>query len=371
MFISSHYKCSFEKNFQLAVSELLDLARQKDHLVRIVFFGTPSDNLEFKFQQCCIASLLGEFFSNRIPAYTYLAQPLLNGACLGMEMQILEGCSDAVWKYSQYGPFHYLQVAVGETRMLFLPGITSSNLLDPVRKQSENIMKIISAILKEENFIVSDIVRQWNYIENITGMESSVKQRYQEFNDVRSSFYGDSFLKNGYPSATGIGTGHGGVQIELDALSDSMLYSRPIDNPKQRAAYDYSADVLVGTKTKTTPKFERARTVSLISGSWMYISGTAAIRGEETIDTNAREQALLALDNIRILLSDEVINDAGVPGRAELKSLRVYVKYATDFDSVKKAVEECYPNLEAIYVNAGICRNNLLVEMEGYALIVG
>ena len=150
-----------------------------------------------------------------------------------------------------------------------------------------------------------------------------------------------------------------------------MLYSRPIDNPKQRAAYDYSADVLVGTKTKTTPKFERARTVSLISGSWMYISGTAAIRGEETIDTNAREQALLALDNIRILLSDEVINDAGVPGRAELKSLRVYVKYATDFDSVKKAVEEYYPNLEAIYVNAGICRNNLLVEMEGYALIVG
>lgn len=369
MFLSCYYKCSFQKNFSMALADLLHYAAGMRNIVRIVFFGSPTDNEEFKRQRCEIALMLRDEFQCSIPAYTYLAQPLLGSGSLGIEIQVAENCDNAIWEYSKYDIFSYVKLTIGDEFMLFLPGIFHSDLSLSVREQSEIIMGTIANILLQEGLSMSNIVRQWNYLENITGEELFSKQRYQEFNDVRSNIYGNSFICNGYPSATGIGTQFGGIQIEIDALSNSNDYSHRIDNPNQRAAYEYSSKVLVGDKGKTTPKFERARSVSLQSDGWIYISGTAAIRGEETIEANAGKQAELTLDNIRILLSNSTLKEYGIIGNVELKSLRVYIKHSIDISLVKQCIESSYPSLEVIYVNADICRENLLVEMEGYAMV--
>lgn len=370
MFLSSYYRRSNEKNFDMAVADLLHYVSRMNNVVRLVFFGSPSDIDEFKSQRGYIAHMLESEFHKNVPAYTYLAQALLNGGTLGVEIQIAENCEGAVWEYVRYDVFSYVKITDRGVRMLFLSGLYHSDILSSVYEQSDAVMKAVLGILSNEGFSITDIVRQWNYIEDITGKESSGKQRYQEFNDVRSHYYGNSFIDNGYPAATGIGMQKGGVQIEVDALSDSASYSHRIDNPSQRAAYEYSSRVLVGNEGKTTPKFERARSVSFLTDGWIYISGTAAIRGELTVESDAVKQAELTLDNIRILLSDVTLFESGICGKVELKSLRVYVKRSVDMTLIKDCVESYYPSLEVIYVNADICRDNLLVEMEGYASII-
>lgn len=369
MFLSCYYRRSVEKDFDMAVADLLRYVGSLNNVVRLVFFGSPSDIYEFISQRSIISDMLECEFHNHVPAYTYLSQPLLYGGTLGVEIQVAEDCDGAVWEYPRYDLFRCVKITHCDSRMLFLPGIFHTDVFSSVHEQSDSVMKTILGILSHEGFSITDIVRQWNYIENITGKEVSGSQRYQEFNDVRSQYYGNFFIENGYPAATGIGTQYGGVQIEVDVLSDSALYSHRIDNPSQRAAYVYSKDVLVGNNNVTTPKFERARSVSFNRNGWIYISGTAAIRGEESLGDNAFLQTSITLDNIELLVSESNLISCGISGKAKLKTFRVYVKEQGYLEDIKKCIDSRYHDVNVVYVNADICRDNLLVEIEAYALI--
>ena len=81
---------------------------------------------------------------------------------------------------------------------------------------------------------------------------------------------------------TGIGMTTGGVIIGFIALSPSDQVSvKPIQNPGQIDAHRYSELVLKGTVSeglarKCTPKFERAKMVSIGSSHYIYVSGTAS-----------------------------------------------------------------------------------------------
>lgn len=369
MFLSCYYRRSVEKDFDMAVADLLRYVSSVKNVVRLVFFGSSSDIYEFISQRSIISDMLECEFHNHVPAYTYLSQPLLHGGTLGVEIQVAEDCDGAVWEYPIYDLFRCVKITHGNSRMLFLPGIYHTDVFSSVHEQSDSVMKTILGILSNEGFSVIDIVRQWNYIENITEKEASGSQRYQEFNDVRSQYYGNFFIENGYPAATGIGTQYGGVQIEVDVLSRSALYSHRIDNPSQRAAYVYSKDVLVGNNNVTTPKFERARSVSFNRNGWIYISGTAAIRGEVSLGDNAFLQTSIALDNIELLISESNLSTYGVLGKVKLNTFRVYVKESGYLEDIKKCIDSRFPDVDVIYVNADICRDNLLVEIEAYALI--
>lgn len=122
---------------------------------------------------------------------------------------------------------------------------------------------------------------------------------------------GFMLLRNGYMdilAATGIGTQYGGVQIDFNAVKGNIDIV-PLDNDWQRAAHDYSDDVLISHRTDTekeTPKFERGKLLTDQSLEMIYISGTAAIRGEESImDGNVLSQTEITLENIQHLIGLE------------------------------------------------------------------
>lgn len=370
MFLSSHYEFSMDNNFEKAAFQLVTVAVRRRNIVRLVFLGCPSNNDEFLIQHSFIGNLLEKVFQNKVPAYSYVSQPLLGFGHLALEIQSLEGCFSDVCAYMQLNGFPYVKVKNGDSYMLFLSSVFSKNFSLPVYKQTKAAFDKLKTVLDEEGFEVSDIVRQWNYIERITDVEFTGRQRYQEFNDARSRFYGHSFDDNGFPAATGIGTKCGGVQIEVDVVKHAGLYSVRIDNPCQQSAYKYSSRVLVGDPSKTTPKFERARLVTLLSGEWIYISGTAAIRGEQTFEADVTVQTRLSLENIKILLSCQNLSVCGIEGEAQLQSLRVYVRNEEDFLLVKQCLGNSFQKLEIIYIQADICRDNLLVEIEGMAKLI-
>ena len=271
----------------------------------------------------------------------------------------------------------YVVVKNTNVNEVYAAGLSSSDLKKGTADQSNTVFSKVEAILENEGLDFSDIVRQWNYIENILGVTSEnkeLKQNYQIFNNVRSNFYQTSSFKNGYPAATGIGMNVGGIILDFIAVSSAKnIAIHPIKNPRQIDAHQYSAEVLVGENSayKASPKFERAKVVANQTVNDIYISGTAAILGQDTIEQPAvADQTKITIQNIKNLISLDNLQANGVAVTRNVKSpsyIRVYVKNNADIFKVKKICNECFNGVPALYLVSDICRDNLTVEIEGIA----
>jgi len=208
------------------------------------------------------------------------------------------------------------------------------------------------------------VVRQWNYIEDLLEVRSNGsrgQQAYQVFNDVRTLAYGDSDFATGYPAATGIGQATGGVLLEFVALhapADVRVVS--LSNPKQTDAHHYSARQLVGESlddlpVKSTPKFERAKLIARGRQEIIFLSGTAAILGERSVAPgDVAAQTRTTIDIITALIGDR-----------GLTRLRTYVKRPEQMPVIRSQFEAAYGPIPALYVRADVCRDELLMEVEG------
>ena len=87
----------------------------------------------------------------------------------------------------------------------------------------------------------------------------------------------------------------------------------------------------------------------------LFVSGTAAILGEESV----------ALGDAAAQTETTIQNIAALTRGARLTYLRAYVKRATDMPAVRRVCEAAYGPIPALYVQADVCRDELLVELEG------
>ncbi len=223
----------------------------------------------------------------------------------------------------------------------------------------------------------NQIYRQWNYVEQIFGIqeiEEKSRQNYQVFNEARAGYYFKYRTVSGFPAATGIGTAFNGVTIECMAVEcDDEVKTIAISNPKQTNSYKYGQEVLKGEPQKSSkqnqpPQFERARLMTNGASSRLFVSGTASIIGQETIGIEDVEmQTRVTIANIQSLVSEENLRahylalDA-VPDKYVY--VRVYVKNAEDIPVVKTICSGYFLNVPITFVQADICRANLLVEIE-------
>lgn len=257
-----------------------------------------------------------------------------------------------------------------ETQILV--GNVQSNTFSGCKKNTKKAFSELIDIFNTTHFSLGSIVRKWNYLENILGFDGD-KQRYQEFNDVRSTVYGNAFEKEGYPAATGIGMNRGGVILEFVAVKSKVAKTFPVDNPEQIAAHNYSEEVLIGEECqlKTTPKFERARYLELFGKKLIFISGTASILGEKTVGIgDAVRQTEITIENIRRLYSEKVLDKiSNNTLHPKYEHARVYLKNRKDFSIIKKTFKAQLGNIPVVYIIADICRDDLLVEIEGKVIL--
>lgn len=281
-----------------------------------------------------------------------------------------------------YDPEHwdYHMISEGENgTILFRNGVTEillgtihANENSSCKLNAEKAFDELVETFEEAQFPLNTIVRQWNYLEDILGFDDE-EQRYQEFNNVRSVAYGKAFIEDGYPAATGIGMSHGGVIVEFVAVKSKDAYTQPVDNPEQISAHQYTEKVLVGEACtlKATPKFERARYLRYRDKKMIFISGTASIIAEETVGVgNAAKQTAVTIENIQRLFSSSVLN--AIPDEVKnpiFKHARVYVKNKKDYAAIRKVVKEAFGDLPVVYILADICRDDLLVEIEGKVIL--
>ncbi|MFK7978195.1 MAG: hypothetical protein AB8C02_18825 [Halioglobus sp.] len=201
------------------------------------------------------------------------------------------------------------------------------------------------------------IVRAWNYMPAINEGEGD-NERYRRFCSGRQAAFTECDQERfGYPSACALGSSGGKTVIYLLASREAALH---IENPRQKSAYDYPREY-----GPASPSFARASLANWHSGSALYISGTASIVGHESLHPEDLEQQLLTtFDNVDILLEATAMQ-AGFSGTPAMSLIKVYVRRPADYADVVYQVEKRFPGVPALYVQAEVCRRELLVEIDG------
>lgn len=358
---------------------LADNRLETRDILKQTIFLKSADNNDFYNQKRELSTLLRDYYKSFYPPTGFVGQPPVGNALIAFELMVIARRDDkVVISRKELDGIRYTIVNYPGRREVYAAGITAGENAAGTLEQSNDAFGLMKRVLEKENMDFTNILRQWNYIENITGEtenKDKTRQNYQVFNDIRSLYYGEVEFKRGYPAATGIGMDCGGVVLEFIAADfSSDITVIPIKNPDQVDAHQYSLEMLVGDgiqadRPKSTPKFERAKTIATGNSYYIYISGTAAIKGEKTLaPTDVEQQTRVTIENISRLIAPDNLKKHNIPvssSDSPFSHIRVYIKNEADVPTVKKICDEHYGKVPCLYLISDICRENLLVEIEG------
>ena len=206
------------------------------------------------------------------------------------------------------------------------------------------------------------LLRFWIYIADINSHSFGL-ERYRQFNLGRQ----DAFLAHGrdvsgnVPAACALGSAQGPLTICFLAGRVAPLN---IENPRQISAYEYPQQY--GPRS---PTFSRATLVRQGDNEVLFVSGTASIVGHATMHpSNVVAQARETMTNIKAVLA-EANRLASQPG-FDLSSLhyKVYMRNPADLEQIRAELTHCVGDtLKAVYLQADVCRQELLLEIEATA----
>lgn len=210
------------------------------------------------------------------------------------------------------------------------------------------------------------LYRIWNYVPRINA-QGADGENYHAFCEGRSqafeAAYGAGF-KQALPSASAVGC-HG-TQLTVVFVAGRSA-PRQIENAEQVPAYDYPRE-----HGPRPPSFSRASVASSGSNRLTFISGTAAIKGHETIAPGElRPQLDCTLHNLRLVSQAAGLgNDLAAGNPVATRFFKVYVRHAPDFATIRERLETALfrPGDEVVYLVADICRAALNVEIEATIL---
>src|SRR5690606_7667363 len=115
------------------------------------------------------------------------------------------------------------------------------------------------------------------------------------------------------------------------------------------------------------PSFARASRVTFRGREVVFISGTASIKGSETVHAgDCGKQTVTTLHNLALVAQSVGLGlDLG-RSRGVKRRFVIYLRRAEDYPLVQRLLEERLfaPGDERIYLQADICRSDLMVEIE-------
>lgn len=290
--------------------------------------------------------------------------------CMRVAMQRLDG-PDAVcevWQGSGHrtqGKHEDLQyshdddvlfgvIALPETR--FEAGTHKT----PLQQATEAAYRQIFALLDKLRF--PHAFRFWNYITDINAHSFGL-ERYRQFNLGRQDAFiaHDRKVTGNVPAACALGSAHGPLTIAFLAGRVAPL---SIENPRQTSACEYPQQY--GPRS---PTFSRACLVRLGQEEVLFISGTASVVGHASLHpADVVAQTRETMTNIEAVLAEA--NRLSQEGEFDLADLhyKVYIRHPADLAQIRTELTQCVGDKpKAVYLQADICRQDLLLEIEATA----
>ena len=215
-----------------------------------------------------------------------------------------------------------------------------------------------------------ELLRLWNYLPRINA-DGGGLERYRQFNAGRQQAFLDAGQAafDGAPAACALGLRDGGLCVRFLA---GRVRPVPVENPRQVSAYRYPERY--GPRA---PTFSRAALAPLGDGEIaLFVSGTASIVGHETVHVgDVQAQVAETLTNLRT-----VIAEAGrhTSARFALEDTDpvVYVRHPANAPRIRAQLAEALGASsrfmrQAVFLEADICRADLLVEIETHGTAPG
>ncbi len=206
------------------------------------------------------------------------------------------------------------------------------------------------------------LLRVWNHVGDINAQVDGL-ERYRQFNIGRQQAFlasGRQVAGSSVPAASALG-----ASAEAPLLVYALAARKPalaIENPRQVSAYHYPE--AYGPRA---PTFSRA-SLAEFDSPFLFVSGTASIVGHESRHLgDVREQTRETLRNIAAVLV-EARARRGVDWQLADLQLKVYLRRAGDRPVVQQVIREMAGSeVPCRFVQADVCRSELLVEIEAVA----
>ena len=210
------------------------------------------------------------------------------------------------------------------------------------------------------------LCRIWNYLPRINAPGSDGLENYRSFSLGRSLAFEQRFgsaYKSRLPAGSAVGCDADVLSVVF-AAHDSE--PRHFENPDQVPAYDYPA-----VHGPRPPSFCRATVLISEAGRNVFVSGTAAVRGHQSVAVgDTRKQLALTLQNLSRIFAVAGLG-ADLRGvRAASRHFKIYLRRAGDLDEVAGVLDkEMIRSGDRVsYLRADLCRAELDVEIEATIL---
>lgn len=211
------------------------------------------------------------------------------------------------------------------------------------------------------------LARVWNYVPAINAPDATGLENYRAFCRGRSLAFEEG-LGAGYrqhlPAASAVGGLDGRLAVIFVATQAAPTH---VENPEQVPAYDYPPE-----HGPRPPSFSRATRVDEAAARYVFVSGTAAIKGHETMAAgDLAGQIACTLDNFKIISRACGLGERLGADAEWSRHFKVYLRHAADHAEAARALDGTLFMAEdrVTWLRSDICREALLIEIE--ATLVG
>ena len=194
------------------------------------------------------------------------------------------------------------------------------------------------------------LLRTWNVVPRINEVEGGL-ERYRLFCRGRAEAFEASYgrlFQPLLPASSAVGGAEGDLVVWFVAARERGL---PRENPRQVSAYCYPP-----TYGPRSPSFARATRCPEGLGGALLLSGTASIVGHQSVHHG----------DVSRQLDETLANLDQLTGVRRPAALKVYLRHAEDTPAVAEALAGWHGGgIPTLFLQADICREELLVEIEG------
>ena len=246
-------------------------------------------------------------------------------------------------------------LTIGGRRHLYIADIKGihprSPIATPFRAQSDQMFANAARLLEPFQTKFTKVLRTWCYLKEID-------DDYAEFNLSRNAFFVEHGVKR-LPASTGIRAGLWPDQalcgMDLYALLDTDdVGIEVMHTPTLNEADEYGSS------------FSRGMKIDLPEKTVLHVSGTASINeAGETVHVGDPEKQLeRMLVNVRELLHHQNASFEDVT------QIATFLKHAEYYDACQQLLRQWgIRHVPNTFVEAGVCRPELLCEMEAIAIL--
>ena len=279
-------------------------------------------------------------------AKSIIQQAPLDGTKIALWVYLMSNVQTSLTKSGLY------QVSHGEFRHLY--NASAHNLAANSEYQMRLLFNEYIMQLAEEGCTLSEnCIRTWLFVNDIDlNYGGVVRARNQVF------FTQGLTVHTHFIASTGIG----GRQQDPNVLSQMDNYAIAGIRPEQ-IHYLYAPTHLNRTSDYGV-SFERGTYIDYADRRHVFISGTASInnKGEIMFPKDVEKQTHRMWENVEALLKEA---DCTYDNVVEMV---VYLRDVADYEVVRALYKERFPDKPFVIVNAPVCRQGWLVEMECMAL---